>query len=290
MNKPLSIEAAKRLSFKAKTKSALGRAASLLFPQRATTLSQCPESEPAGILDRTLMSYLKRQAVLTRNESFFERLHQDFWKGKGGQVFSSNCDHRFYDLFLKRQREDFLALQKLWNRSDANQIVEFGCNSGLVLNYMTQELDGVTASMGIEINQHQVDANKASDSFDSRIKFECIDGGDWLLENGKQNTLFVSNGGVLEYFRRERLDKMFQHISQNLKPGLFFSSEPVATDHDWSRSTESVPFGEELSFSHNYTDLFESNGFEIAHQRVTDFDSWQMVATVARTIDAVTSA
>ena len=285
MNRPLSIEAAKKIGFKAQTKNTLGKVASLAFPQRAISLTECPVSEPAGFVDKTLMSYLKRQAMLSRNEAFFERLHQDFWRGQGGAVFADNCDHRFYDLFLKRQREDFLALQQLWNNSNANQIVEFGCNSGLVLNYMTQELEGVTASMGIEINQQQVDENRASIAFDSRIQFECTDGGDWLFENGKIDTLFVSNGGVLEYFRRDRLDEMLQYISRNLKPALFFSVEPVAADHDWSKSTESIPFGEELSFSHNYTDLFESNGFEIVHQRATNFESWQMVATVARTTD-----
>ena len=92
----------------------------------------------------------------------------------------------------------------------------------------------------------------------------------------------VSNGGVLEYFRRERLDEMLSHISRNLPSALFFASEPVACDHDWSSTAESIPFGDELSFSHNYKDLFESNGFEVLHQRATDFESWRMVATVAR--------
>jgi len=94
-------------------------------------------------------------------------------------------------------------------------------------------------------------------------------------------TLFVSNGGVLEYFRRERLDEMLSHISSSLVPTTFFAVEPVATDHDWSKVTDSIPFGEELSFSHNYTDLFESNGFEILHQRAVEFDTWMMMATIA---------
>ena len=284
LNKPLSIDAPRRLSLKSQTKIILGKAATIALPQRAKSLAESPLSEPSGLLDKTMMSYLKHRALVKGDETFFERLHQDFWKGGGGAAFSGNCDHRFDDLFLNRQKDDFLALQQLWNCSEVNQIVEFGCNSGLVLNYMTKKLQGVTAATGIEINQHQVDLNRANADFDSRIQFECTDGGDWLLENGKSKTLFVTNGGVLEYFSRERLDEMLRHISQHLKPALFFCVEPVAVDHDWSRSTESIPFGEELSFSHNYTDLFESNGFEIVHQRATDFETWQMVATVAKTV------
>ena len=119
--------------------------------------------------------------------------------------------------------------------------------------------------------------------FDSRIKFSNADGGNWLLENGKANSLFVTNGGVLEYFRRERLNEMLTHISSNLPPSVFFAVEPVANDHDWAATTESVPFGEELSFSHNYSNLFESNGFEVLHQRAVQFDAWKMVATIAKT-------
>ena len=136
-------------------------------------------------------------------------------------------------------------------------------------------------SSGIETSADQVRQYQSSSQFDSRIEFANADGGEWLLKNGVSNTLFVSNGGVLEYFRRERLNEMLTHISNNLGPAIFFAVEPVANDHDWNKTTESIPFGEELSFSHNYTDLFESNGFQVVHQRAVEFDSWNMMATIA---------
>ena len=183
---------------------------------------------------------------------------------------------------MSQQQEDFAALREQWQSSTLNRIVEFGCNSGLLLNFLTQNLDGVTHSQGIDINQTQIDANNAAKEFDNRIEFGCADGGEWLFKNGQPHTLFVSNGGVLEYFQREKLDEMLSFISQNLQPALFFAIEPIAPDHNWATTKESVPFGEELSFSHNYVDLFESNAFQIVHQRATDFESWRMMATVAR--------
>lgn len=281
MNKPLSIQDVRDVSFKARAKTLAGQIVSIFSPARCHALKVNPTTSPQGVLDRFLMAYLKRQALLNGDPQFFERLHKEFWQGEGGEVFSSNCDHRFQDLFLGRQRADFLALQKHWEDSRLSQIVEFGCNSGLLLEYLTRNLDGVKQADGIEINQSQVDANRASEQFDARVHFHCAEGGQWLLENGKPKTLFVTNGGVLEYFCRERLDEMMQFISQELKPAMFFAVEPVAPDHDWSTTAESIPFGEELSFSHNYSDLFESNGFEIVHQRATDFESWRMMATVA---------
>ena len=74
---------------------------------------------------------------------------------------------------------------------------------------------------------------------------------------------------------------MLSYISSQLWPAIFFAVEPVAHDHDWSKTVESIPFGEELSFSHNYTHLFESNGFEIVHQRFVEYDAWNMMATIA---------
>ncbi|MDB2686828.1 class I SAM-dependent methyltransferase [Mariniblastus sp.] len=284
MNAPLSIETTRKRSLKQSVKELAGQAAAILAPQKTKALFESPLSQPIAIQDKLIMAYLKRRAITSKQESFFEKLHLDFWQGEGGAQFSTNCDHRFQDLFLVKQKQDFEKLRAVWEVSQLNQIVEFGCNSGLLLQYMTTELPGLQSSTGIEINAHQVRQNQQSTEFDSRIEFSNEEGGQWLFENGKTNSLFVTNGGVLEYFRRERLDEMLTHISNKLGPAVFFAVEPVANDHDWSQTTESVPFGEELSFSHNYTDLFESNGFEILHQRAVQFDSWKMMATIARTL------
>jgi hypothetical protein len=283
MTSPLTIEHSKQLGFNSRVKICLGQLASVFYRKRLVELSQSPKSQPNGWVDKALMSVLKQAAMREGDVQFFESLHRDFWQGEGGGVFSSNCDHRFHDLFLGRQQADIVALLQEWERSDLTQVVEFGCNSGLVLDYLCRHLTGVQQADGVEINQSQVEANKGAVNLDSKINFHCADGGQWLLENGKPSTLFVTNGGVLEYFRRERLDEMLTYIFSQLQPAMFFSIEPVAPDHDWSTTRQSVPFGEELSFSHNYTDLFESNGFEIVHQRSTDFESWRMMATIART-------
>ena len=283
MNTTLSIETAQKQSLKQSVKGFAGQMVAMLAPQKTRELFESPLSQPRAIQDKLIMAYLKRRAIKSKQESFFEKLHLDFWQGEGGDIFSKNCDHRFEDLFLAKQKIDFDKLRCVWESHQLNHIVEFGCNSGLLLQYMTTELAGLQSSTGIEVNATQVRQNQQSNKFDSRIKFWNADGGEWLLENGKANSLFVTNGGVLEYFRRERLNEMLKHISSKLSPAVFFAVEPVANDHDWVTTTESVPFGEELSFSHNYTDLFESNGFEVLHQRAVQFDSWKMIATIAKT-------
>ncbi len=162
-------------------------------------------------------------------------------------------------------------------------IVEIGTNSGLLLQYLTENLVQVAHSTGLDINGEQIARNQQSGKFDPRIEFTKADGGQWISENAKPMTLFVSNGGVLEYFQREKLAEMLSHISSNCGPSIFFASEPVAVDHDFETSKQSIPFGEECSFSHNYKDVFESNGFHVVHQRAVMYESWKMMSTIAIT-------
>ena len=281
MSATLSIENAQKPNLKQAVKEFAGRLVARIAKFRTNELFESPVCHPVSIQDKLIMAYLKRKAINQNQSEFLEKLHANFWQGEGGNVFSSNCDHRFEDLFLAKQQVDFERLRSLCDSRSPIHIVEFGCNSGLLLQYMTTELGGIATATGIELNAEQVKKNQESPKFDTRINFVNTDGRKWLLNNGNPNTLFVSNGGVLEYFARVRLNEMLTHISSQLTPAIFFAVEPVADDHDWSQVKDSIPFGEELSFSHNYTDLFESNGFEVVHQRGVKFDSWKMMATIA---------
>lgn len=289
-NSTLSIRQARKLSAKQTLKNWLGRCVAMTKPARAAELESSPLVDPRSLADKVLMFHLRQRALAENQQDFLDRLHQQFWASDQGAQFSENCDHRFQDLFLAKQQADFVALQDAWNSLDAlgtkstegtKQIVEIGTSSGLLLAYLTQHLADVSRATGIDINAAQIERNLASSNFDSRIKFLCTDGQQWILKNAQPATLFVTNGGVLEYFRREKLDEMMRHIATSCGPAIFFASEPIAGDHDFETNSDSIPFGEELSFSHNYRDLFESNGFQVQHQRVVDYEAWKMQVTIA---------
>ena len=281
MSDTLSIATPQNTDWKGTLKQHFGNFVAVTSPARSRFLFANPISQPATLRDKAIMAHLKRRAIKLNQQDFFERLHAEFWSGEGGAVFAENCDHRFEDVFLAKQKVDIEALKKVWSEIQPEHIVEFGCCSGLVLDYLTRKLPEVKTAVGIEINADQVKRNQAAGTFDARVKFEHADGAQWLLDNGQPKTLFVSNGGVLEYFRRERLDEMLRYISNNLPQTVVFAVEPVAADHDWAQLKESVPFGDELSFSHNYRDLFESNGFDVVHERRIEFDRWRMAAIIA---------
>lgn len=278
---PLSIKQSQSFDIKAYLKVQAGSIASACFPRRARKLYRHPINNPSSWTDKAILYYLRKRSLQQNRTRFFERLHKDFWSGSSGAVYSSNCDHRFNDLFIQKQKIEFDQVVKIWSKRQLRNIVEFGCNSGLLLNYLTKNLPCVESSIGLEINSEQVNRNRESDELDKSIQFVLGDAADWLFQNGTDKTLYVSNGGVLEYFRRERLDEMLSYIASSCSPAVFFAVEPVAHDHDFELQKESLPFGDELSFSHNYIDLFTSNGFKIIHQRAVMFESWKMLATIA---------
>lgn len=282
MNGILSLKTAQSHSAKDRLKISLGNTLAQLYPSRAERLSHQPTNYANHRRDRLIMAFLKEQARLNDDTRFFQDLHQEFWTGHGGAVFSSNCDHRFEQVFLSQQKQEFEKLKSIWTSGRFEHIVEIGCSSGLLIQFLTSNLPGVVSAIGIDINQTQIKANRKDPVFDSRIEFRCTDGYKYVCENAQPNTLFVTNGGVLEYFSRDQIDRMLSKLATEVGNSLFFSVEPIAPDHDWDRSPDSVPFGEELSFSHNYRDAFETNGFVIHHQRHVDFESWRWMATIAQ--------
>lgn len=280
MNEILCVQSAEPRSAKEQLKIALGAVFATVLPARATQLRASPTIGSSRKIERVIMAFLRDEARRNQDARFFERLHRDFWKGEGGAVFSANCDHRFKDLFLDQQQEELAKLRAAWGDHKCERIIEVGCCSGLLLEHLTTTLPGVVSSIGVDLNPTQIENNQKSADFDSRITFACADGLDFVISHARPGTLFVTNGGVLEYFSREQLNKMFTRI-RDVGGCMFFSVEPVAPDHDWATTRQSVPFGEELSFSHNYRDAYESNGFRILHQRYVEFESWRWMATIA---------
>ncbi|MEM9367656.1 MAG: class I SAM-dependent methyltransferase [Planctomycetota bacterium] len=281
MGRLLSLQTAGSHSTKERAKILVGKTLATIFPRRAAELKASPTNHAARKHERIMMAFLRDQARRNNDARFFETLHQEFWQGEGGAVFSSNCDHRFEDLFLSRQQADFEKLQQVWSDGHYDRIVEIGCCSGLLLQFLTTQLPGVKSAIGIDLNEEQIRENQNQHGFDARIEFVCGDGFELAQSRGSRGTLYVTNGGVMEYIGRNQLDRMLSKLSHEIGDCLFFAVEPIAPDHDWSLNLDSMPFGEELSFSHNYTDAFDSNGFRVLHQRAFDYEQWRWMATLA---------
>jgi len=96
--------------------------------------------------------------------------------------------------------------------------------------------------------------------------FEAADATQWIPEHASSNSVFVTNGGVFEYFLQEELETLFKFFADQRKPAAVALVETIGTDHNLEREKDSLIYGREMSFSHNYPHLLEQAGFTIKHQ------------------------
>lgn len=239
-------------------------------------------SHHSGLIDRLVLSYLRDRCAAENRARFFERLHTSFWSGSGGVDFAENCSHRFEDLFLAHQIPDFRKLENFLDvYSSIHRVVEIGTSSGRFLEYLVANLTQIETAIGLDLNEAQIAENLRKPK-SPKIEYFATDATKWISDNVAPSTLYVSNGGVLEYFSRSSLDQLLQALGPDV---AFYSSEPVAIDHE-ANNVKSMPFGDELSFSHNYRHVFESNGFTVHYQRPTDYvaacqTQYRMLVTIA---------
>lgn len=102
---------------------------------------------------------------------------------------------------------------------------------------------------------------------------------DWVKENGQSHTIFVTSRGVLEYFTEPRLQELLKEIN-GLGKIIFVAIEPNGSDHNFETNPNSQIYGNEPSFSHNYSKLFKNAGFILWHfsqknwQKSTDMQTF----------------
>jgi hypothetical protein len=90
----------------------------------------------------------------------------------------------------------------------------------------------------------------------------------------------VSNGGVLEYFSAENLDRLLAAVAL-AAPAAVVLVEPAAPEHDLANDPESFAFGREYSFSHNYAFRLRKAGFKVVFEQEMPAFGARLVAIVA---------
>jgi len=263
------------------TKDFIGKTLARVFPARRREIYRYPSSNPTSAIDRGILFHLKKRAVREGRNRFLQRLHADFWAGKNGSVFSTNCDHRFRTHFIAKQQADFKAISQAWQmNASVRNIIEIGTCSGLLLQYLNENLRGIESITGIDINETQIRENQQRLA-NTRLQFHHANGIEWVMANAKPGTMFVTNGGVLEYFTQRDVEALFEFAGTKAAPSIVYCSEPISKDFDLEHDRESTPFGEELSFSHNYPKLLTEAGFTILNKGETYCENYRMLATLA---------
>lgn len=247
--------------------STLGNILVLLHPKKARQMS---EKGMTVVFNLSLSERLMRRAILKNLEKkedydTLAEFHQNFWAQKGSDFFATP-NNSFENIFLPECSFIFKILkEEILNHSEKfNTLVEIGTGNGKVLEYLSSEFPDIKHFVGVDLNAVQIDINNKRYHKNKRLDFIASDGFDWVKRNGRGNTIFVTQGGVLEYFTKERLQTFLEEINI-LGKIIFIAIEPNDIKHNFETTPNSQPYGHERSFSHNYPKLFKDTGFKVWH-------------------------
>jgi cyclopropane fatty-acyl-phospholipid synthase-like methyltransferase len=234
------------------------------FRGRAEQVAAAPFGKPWNALDRLLRSGLYSEAFRKKDHRRLRAFLSNYWEEEA-KNFHDGWKDRFERMFLKHDVEVIDALEEEMKGLAFERLYEIGCSGGQVLEYLAERLASLQRLTGIDLGEDQIAANRKQYD-NSKMVFEAADATQWIPEHASSNSVFVTNGGVFEYFLQEELETLFKFFADQRKPAAVALVETIGTDHNLEREKVSLIYGREMSFSHNYPHLLEQAGFTIKHQ------------------------
>jgi predicted TPR repeat methyltransferase len=172
-----------------------------------------------------------------------------------------------HDVDVVNELESLIETQA--PHTNFQHIYEIGCGGGQVLAYMRDRFPDIISLTGIDLGAEQIQKNSASNKTNS-VEFAAADATSWIPKNAERNCVLMANGGVFEYFLQAELEGLFSFAAQNLSPVAICIIETIGTDHDLETETDSLIYGREMAFSHNYPHLLRKAGFSIINIKERD--------------------
>ena len=278
---------------KRRLKVIAGHVVGLLRPGRRAELGRGEIGSHLSLADRFIVAGLVGRH--TQRGTLAELAPLQDWLWSSGQAVTYPDywgEHRFAQLWKDGQDVLLEPLRQLAQESPAScrTLCEIGCGSGLVLADVRRRLPMFDTYVGIDLSAGQVEGNRRRDP-DPRTCFEAADGAAWALERSAPGFVFLSNGGVLEYFVPRKMQQVIRELPARGLPVSFALAEPIAENFDPAQATESRVLGVERTFSHPYARWFREAGWSIRFQQEARADGirwFLMVATFAASPPATT--
>lgn len=194
----------------------------------------------------------------------------DGWHSETANQFYYKYPHRFERWFLGPHHVIVDEIEALVAEAPLARLVEIGCGDGRVLQHCAARMATIPDCIGLDINPAIIARNRQAYAGEARLSFVEADAEGWIAENAGPGTLLLTYGGVMEYFDRRSLGRIFRNLAR--QPGSAIALvEPVDPEHDLASDPGSHSFGFEHSFSHNHAAILAEAGF------ATRFSSVQML-------------
>jgi SAM-dependent methyltransferase len=231
---------------------------------------------PKTKLERCAMVSLVSELHQSGNQAALAQLHRKLWESKDAFRFYESTEGRFETIFLGIKEKLDLILDKITTETAVENVVEIGCGNGKLLAHIAQTRKDIVRHIGLDINEDQINANKVVFQDKPSFEFHACNASEWIAKNPLPKTVYITFGGVLEYFTEKELNQILEMISHNPSIGLIIY-EPLAKQTNPSEYQTSVNFGAELSFSHAYSFFIRRAGLKIIFEELQPSDTGQWI-------------
>ena len=258
-----------------------------MFGHRIERIRQSRQPQHLGYFDLFLLAALVTQHKAAGRLHELADLSERYWASDSAAQYHHRWQQRFHTLFLPHHARIVSTLRRVVAESPAtySTLCEIGCGSGLVVNYLVDELPGIEQFVGLDLSSTQIARNRAA-IVRPKLRYEAGEAHGWLTEHGGTGWIIFSVGGVLEYLAPERLETFLGMLAVDKRPSLLAIVEALAPQHDLSVAEDSVIFAAENVFSHNYPRLCERAGFEIRFTSEYTTENQRWLTLIAEAIPA----
>jgi SAM-dependent methyltransferase len=259
-----------------------GRALVSVFPEAASRLKAGDLPPAPTRWHRLLLAGLVDTHLRGGRLDELTALHDWVWTGDLAVDFHARAEARFTGMFLAHHAAIVPALQEAIAATGDRYatVCEIGCGSGLVLEHLGRTLGTGRQYVGLDMSLRQVELNRRRFA-NQGLRFEAGEGLTWVLRNGQRNSVFLTYGGVLEYFPPRRLQSLLSWIAGALSPSIVAIVEPLADGHDVDADPDSRPFGAENTFSHPYPRVLAQAGLQSLWRQELRVDGQRWLMMVA---------
>lgn len=258
-------------------KQAIGGALVRLMPETTKRIERTGVAE--ALVERLIIAGLVARHRRAGTLEALAHFHHRFWAGADAVSVHAENEARF-DASVRRHEDFIAAVVGKVERTALDRVCEFGCGTGKLLAILAGRVGKPAAFIGIDLSAEQT-ARNAKRHEGERLQFVTADALAWTWEHARPNSLYLTYGGVLEYFTEQNVKDLFAAAAKH-RPVCFALAEPIDHEFDLAAETRSRAFGNELSFSHNYPRLLKEAGFRIEWQNeVIPGFRWLRVIAVA---------
>jgi hypothetical protein len=227
---------------------------------------------------RLIRFYMGCQAQVQErnNPGRLETLHKSFWCEVEQYFLVAN--NRVEDVYIPAYQDILQNLTPLLIDKNIETICEFGSGDGKWLNYLSQQWPFIQQFTGVDLSKSQVEMNTQIYPHLTFIRADLVV---WSQANITSNTLYHTNGGVLEYVCEDSVRELIKNLKDQAKNSMVLLIEPLHGDYDLNQDRRSQIIGYEYSYTHNYVYLLETTGFKVIHYEERQVMNHRMLIVLA---------